>query len=61
MRKHYPTDISDARWNYMKPHLPAPKGLGRPRTHPSVLPIAFLGVGTPRVGGGRSGSEAGGL
>ena len=33
MRKHYPTDISDAQWNYMKPHLPAPKGLGRPRTH----------------------------
>jgi putative transposase len=33
MRKHYPTDISDAQWNYMKPHLPASKGLGRPRTH----------------------------
>jgi hypothetical protein len=26
----------------------------------SVLPIAFLGVGSPRVGGGHSGSEAGG-
>jgi transposase len=33
MRKPYPTDISDAQWNYIKPHLPAPKGLGRPRTH----------------------------
>ena len=33
MRKHYPTDISDAQWDYMKPHLPAPKGLERPRTH----------------------------
>jgi transposase len=33
MRKRYPTDLSDAEWNYIKPHLPAPKGLGRPRTH----------------------------
>src|SRR5215204_6378271 len=33
MRKPYPTDLSDAEWNYIKPHLPAPKGLGRPRTH----------------------------
>ena len=33
MRKTYPTDLSDAEWNYIEPHLPAPKGLGRPRTH----------------------------
>jgi putative transposase len=33
MRKPYPTDISDAEWNYIEPHLPAPKGYGRPRTH----------------------------
>jgi transposase len=33
MRKPYPTDLSDAEWNYIEPHLPAPKGLGRPRTH----------------------------
>jgi putative transposase len=33
MRKRYPTDLSDAEWNYIKPHLPAPKGHGRPRTH----------------------------
>ena len=33
MRKRYPTDLSDAEWNYIEPHLPAPKGLGRPRTH----------------------------
>jgi putative transposase len=33
MRKPYPTDLSDAKWNYIEPHLPAPKGHGRPRTH----------------------------
>jgi putative transposase len=33
MRKRYPTDLSDAEWNYIEPHLPTPKGYGRPRTH----------------------------
>ena len=33
MRKSYPTDLSDAEWNYIEPHLPAPKGHGRPRIH----------------------------
>src|ERR687898_1561999 len=33
MRKPYPTDLSNAEWNYIEPHLPAPKGYGRPRTH----------------------------
>ena len=33
MRKPYPTDLSDAEWSYIEPHLPAPKGYGRPRTH----------------------------
>src|SRR5918997_5314367 len=33
MRKPYPTDLSDAEWNYIEPHLPAPKGHGRPRAH----------------------------
>ena len=33
MRKPYPTDLSDAEWNYIQPHLPSPKGHGRPRTH----------------------------
>ena len=31
MRKPYPTDLSDAEWNYIEPHMPAPKGHGRPR------------------------------
>jgi putative transposase len=33
MRKPYPTDLSDAEWNYIEPHLPPPKGRGRPRIH----------------------------
>jgi hypothetical protein len=33
MRKPGPTDLSDAQWNYIEPHLPAPKGYGRPRIH----------------------------
>jgi putative transposase len=33
MRRPYPTDLSDAEWNYIEPHMPAPKGHGRPRTH----------------------------
>ena len=33
MRKPYPTDLSDAQWNYIEPHMPASKGHGRPRTH----------------------------
>ena len=33
MRKPYPTDLSDIEWNYIEPHMPAPRGYGRPRTH----------------------------
>jgi putative transposase len=33
MRKPYPTDLSNAEWNYIEPHVPAPKGYGRPRIH----------------------------
>ena len=33
MRKPCPTDLSDAEWNYIEPHLPAPKAHGRPRTY----------------------------
>ena len=33
MRKPYPTDLSDREWNYIEPHIPAPKGHGRPRRH----------------------------
>jgi putative transposase len=33
MRKPYPTDLSDAEWSYIEPHLPPTNGRGRPRTH----------------------------
>jgi putative transposase len=33
MRKPYPTDLSDKEWEYIEPHIPAPKGHGRPRLH----------------------------
>ena len=33
MRKPYPTDLSDAEWKYIEPHIPLPKGHGRPRIH----------------------------
>jgi Putative transposase of IS4/5 family (DUF4096) len=33
MRKRYPTDLSDAEWNYIQPHLLTANGHGRPRIH----------------------------
>jgi putative transposase len=33
MKKAYQTDLSDAEWSHLKPHLPAPKAPGRPRVH----------------------------
>jgi putative transposase len=33
MRKPYATDLSDAEWKYIEPHVPRPKGHGRPRIH----------------------------
>jgi putative transposase len=34
MRKAYQTDLSNAEWSYIEPHLPAPRAPGRPRLHP---------------------------
>ena len=34
MRTTYPTDLSDAEWSFLEPHLPAPKATGRPRLYP---------------------------
>jgi putative transposase len=31
--KSYPSDLSDAEWSLLKPHLPGPKRWGRPRLH----------------------------
>ncbi len=33
MRKRYPTDLSDAQWEYIEPYIPTPKASGRPRVH----------------------------
>jgi transposase len=33
MRKPYLTDLSDAEWTCIEPHMPDPKGHGRPRIH----------------------------
>jgi putative transposase len=33
MRRPYPTELSDAEWKYIEPHLPVPKEHGRPRIH----------------------------
>ena len=33
MRKAYQSDLSDAEWSFLKPHLPAPTATGRPKTH----------------------------
>jgi transposase len=43
MRKAYQTDLSDAEWSYVEPHLPAPKAPRRPRLHPlrEILDAVF--------------------
>jgi transposase len=33
MRRAYQTDLSDAEWTYIEPHIPTPKAPGRPRVH----------------------------
>jgi len=33
MRKTYPTDLSDAEWSYIEPHIPTPGAPRRPRVH----------------------------
>ena len=33
MRRAYQSDLSDAEWGCLEPHLPAPKANGRPRLH----------------------------
>jgi putative transposase len=35
MRTAYQTDLSDAEWSYIEPHIPTPKASGRPRVHAS--------------------------
>jgi putative transposase len=46
MRRPYQTDLSDAEWACIEPHLPAPKSGGRPRVHAlrEVLDAVFYVV-----------------
>jgi putative transposase len=43
MRKAYPTDLSDAEWEYIELHLPIARAAGRPRIHPlrEILDATF--------------------
>jgi putative transposase len=43
MRRAYQTDLSDAEWACIEPHLPAPKTTGRPRVRPlrEILDAVF--------------------
>src|SRR5919199_2348931 len=43
MRNASPTDLSDAEWKYIEPHVPAPKGQELPRIHslPEILDAIF--------------------
>jgi hypothetical protein len=52
MRRAYQTDLSDAEWSYIEPHLPIPKAPGRPRVHTLreiLYAIFYIGyaVGVP--------------
>ena len=33
MKRNYSTDLSDAEWKCLEPHVPAPNKRGRPRAH----------------------------
>jgi putative transposase len=43
MKRSYPTDLNDAEWEALEPHVPAPNKLGRPRLHSSreILDAVF--------------------
>ena len=58
MRKAYQTDLTDAEWSCLEPHLPAPKANGRPRLHhPREILDAIVRL--PRCVGPPSGGELG--
>jgi putative transposase len=45
-RRAYLTDLSDAEYQCIAPHLPPPQGRGRPRLHPvrEILDVIFYVV-----------------
>jgi putative transposase len=46
MRKAYQSDLSDAEWSCLEPHIPAPEANGRPRIYPlrEILDAIFYVV-----------------
>ena len=46
MRRAYQTDLSDAEWSCIEPHVPVPRAPGRPRVHPlrEILNAVFYVV-----------------
>jgi putative transposase len=48
MRRAYQTDLSDAEWSYIEPHIPTPKAPRRPRVHTlrEILNAFFYIVGS---------------
>ncbi len=46
MRKACQTDLSDAEWSHIEPHLPVPKASGRPKIHTTreILDAIFFYV-----------------
>ena len=46
MRRAYQTDLSNAEWALIAPHLPTPRDPGRPRVHPlrEILDAVFYVV-----------------
>src|SRR5215218_4880517 len=43
MKRSYSTDLSDAQWRRIEPHLPPPNERGRPKSHttPEILDAIF--------------------
>ena len=46
MKRSYSTDLSDAEWGCIEPHVPPPNGRGRPKTHTTreILDAIFFYV-----------------
>jgi putative transposase len=46
MRRAYQSDLSDAEWGRLEPHLPVPKVTGRPQLYPprEILDVIFFYV-----------------
>lgn len=48
-RQSYPSDLSDAEWEILKPLLPFPKGLGHPRESEAMIDGSLLRLMVKRL------------